>query len=370
MIRSKSKIPKKGRKSGRLSDLHVAAFALGIVIACLAGLEAFARLPAIQGYLDFRSFGFQNYPFELKWFKLQTLMQQNGGIDILFVGNSLVNVGIDPETFNHSFESESDVSLRSFNFGLDGLNLTATDEVVRLLVETHHVDVVVFGTEIRDYAFSGDTSYSSEFLRTPWLVYRSGSFSLYGWLVDHSEFLKDYLLFRNWYQADFVKQFKYKKARWEKMTPFGYEVEGNSVNWRIPQPNFWDPIEMQRKQVFRSFQFSEERFQILTDLIQYCTDNGVAIVVLAMPVTDAFYEYFPEPQAIRAEFLERLAETAENSGAIFLAAPASLSDPSLGWANLNHLNSDGAKVFSQYLGENLADMDEVRNAIIGVGREP
>ncbi len=348
----------------------VVMIALIIVIGCLVGLELFASSPFVQNFISIRSLGFQHYFFEIKWLTLEKFVQENYGIDVVFLGNSMVNTGVDIDSFNVHFGNITGITPRSFNFGLDGLNLTATSEVVKLLIENYSTNVIVFGTEARDFTRTEDVTYSVLFTRTPWLNYRLGRFSPYGWLVDHSAFLKIFLNFRNWAQDDFQKQFTVIKHHWRVASQTGYVGDKNIMDWTVPQPNFENPVELERKNQYKNFEFDDEKFQLLGDLIRYCTEHGVLVIILEMPITDQFYQYFSEPEVVKQEYEARVQATTENAGGLFITAPSlSVITPG-GWANLNHMNIYGANNYSKYLAIVMATNEEIIDALTDVDGTP
>jgi hypothetical protein len=304
------------------SNRIVVACAFLIVVVILAGLEMAARSPAIAKSIIVHSYGFRHFFFEIKWKKFNEFYQRYGKVEFVFFGNSMVNTGIDIDAFDVYLHKVTGEYPRSYNFGLDGLNLTATNDVVRLLVNNFPLKVVVIGTELRDFAVADNDSESGIFIRTPWLNYRLGRFSPYGWIVDHSAFLQIFLRYRNWAQADFTAQYTLIRHHWLQATETGYKGDENMVDWSVPHPNFADPNEQARREQYHSFRFSEEKFTMLRELIQFCQEHDVMVILLEMPVTDEFYQYFPNPEGDRDEYLTRVKEVATEAGALFVDSPA------------------------------------------------
>ncbi|MBE0582280.1 MAG: hypothetical protein IH612_00800, partial [Desulfofustis sp.] len=139
--------------------------ALVLLLVFLAALEGAARTSFVQNKLEVASLGNYHYQFEIKWFHLQRYVKTNGGVDVIFLGSSLVNSGVQPEAVNQAWTAESgQPPLRIFNFGVEGLTIEPNSVVARLLVETYHPKVIVFGTEIRDYVANNGTEAAEAFL--------------------------------------------------------------------------------------------------------------------------------------------------------------------------------------------------------------
>ncbi|HKJ26128.1 MAG TPA: hypothetical protein VJ965_00700, partial [Anaerolineales bacterium] len=82
-----------------LPALGVLLRAVLIVVVVLLAAEGIARLvphpPA--------SLGSYHYQFEIKWFQLERYVQKHGGVDVILLGSSLVNSGLDPDAINESW---------------------------------------------------------------------------------------------------------------------------------------------------------------------------------------------------------------------------------------------------------------------------
>ncbi len=331
------------------SNRIVVACAFLIVVVILVGLEMVARSPAIAKAITVHSYGFQQFFFEIKWQKFNEFYQRYGKVEFVFFGNSMVNTGIDIDAFDVYLHKVTGEYPRSFNFGLDGLKLDATSDVIRLLVENFSLKVVVIGTELRDFATADEDTETDVFTGTPWLIYRLGGFSPYGWIVDHSAFLQIFLRYRNWAQEDFPAQYALIRHHWLLATETGYKGDSNKVVWSVPQPDFADPVEQARREQYQDFRFSEEKFTMLRELIEFCQEHGLMVILLEMPVTDEFYQYFPNPRGDRDEYLTRVKEVAAEAGALFVDSPALSVITPEGWSNLNHMNYIGANFYGQYL---------------------
>ena len=70
-----------------------------ILILLFGALEIFARSSAAAKVFPLRSYGNYHAQFEIKWHKLEQYVQENGGVDVILLGSSMVNTGIDPAVF-------------------------------------------------------------------------------------------------------------------------------------------------------------------------------------------------------------------------------------------------------------------------------
>ena len=79
----------------RLGYPLLRAIAFLLVFAAL--LEGIARTSFISNLFPYQSYGNWHYQFDLKWFRLRQYVANNGGVDVIILGNSLVNTGFDPD---------------------------------------------------------------------------------------------------------------------------------------------------------------------------------------------------------------------------------------------------------------------------------
>jgi hypothetical protein len=164
---------------------------LGILLIAIEGLF---RLDAVQRRFQLTSLGNYHYLFEVKWFQLERYVEKHGGVDVIFLGSSLVNSGIVPEEFIQGYTENLAVeSPRVFNFGIEGMTIQPNSVVAKILIETYHPQALIFGTEIRDYYAKNGVIVAERFLSNPWVRYRNGDFNFWGWLAEHSHAYPYYL---------------------------------------------------------------------------------------------------------------------------------------------------------------------------------
>ena len=309
------------------------------------------------GRLPAPSLGNYHTQFEIKWFALQRYVEEHDGVDILFLGSSLVNSGIEPEQVNKAFAAASgQPELRIFNFGVEGLTIEPNSVVARLLVETYHPGVIIFGTEIRDYAANNGVETAEKFLSDPWIQYRTGQFALRGWLADHSAAYRVFLAYRNWMRWDFAETRSKILRRTKALTPDGYDIENRVAEDPYRLPDTTDPEDAEAFEVFAGFQIAESRLEKLDDLLDFMDTSDTTVMVVEMPVTPQFFLYFEEGEAVHQEFLDVVSEKVTAAGSIFYPGIPEDQLPENGRSDRVHLSKYGAKVFSRYLGEWLAEL--------------
>lgn len=334
---------------------RTALLAVVIVLLILAAAEGMARTSFVRERMQVSSFGNYHYQFEIKWFHLQRYVDRHGGVDVLLLGSSLVNSGIDPEQVNQAWmQASGEPALRIFNFGVEGLTVEPNSVVAELLVESFDPAVIIFGTEIRDYAANNGTETAQNFLNDPWVQYRRGDFSVRGWMAEHSAAYRYIMAYRNWMRADFAENHTKVARRTNNLTPDGYDVENRVAEDPYRPPDRQDPEDAKTFEVFAGFEFADSRVADLESLLAAGAGNDTRVVLIEMPVTPQFFEFFEAGEGAHQAFLQIVSARADAAGSPFLPAIPESELPPDARSDRVHLSKYGAAAFSQYLGEWLA----------------
>jgi len=317
-------------------------------------LELLARTPWLEKNSPYRSVDNFDYQFEIKWFRLQDYVKSHGGVDIIVLGSSLVNTGVDPDIVAQTYYQQTGVHARIFNFGVEGMTIAPNSVIARLLVERYHPALLIYVTEMRDYIAGNGLEYETPFLKDPWLRYQAGDFNLFGWVVDHSAALQHYLPFRNWARSDYPQTIAFYIKRFHDTSASGYEPDiGIGDNIDIP-PNPKDPAEVQNFKDFGNYQIAASRLNNLKNILDFSKNQGTNVWVVEMPVHPTFYVYVGG-ELVHKQFQQKISSFVTSNGGSFLPAEACLSTiPLNGRSNRWHLNYIGAPYFSACLGDQLA----------------
>ena len=323
-------------------------------VAIALVLELFARLPLLEKISPYRSVDNFDYQFEIKWFRLQDFVKSHGGVDIIFLGSSLVNTGVDPSIVAKTYFQQTGVQPRIFNFGVEGMTISPNSVIARLLVEQYHPALLIYVTEMRDYIAGNGLEYETPFLKDPWLQYRIGQYNLVGWLADNSSAMQHYLPYRNWVQSDFPQTMAFYIKRYQETSASGYEPDSMiGVNVDVP-PNPNDPTEVQNFKDYGNYQIAASRVDNLKNILDFSKNQGTNVWVVEMPVHPTFYVYVGG-ERVHQQFQQTISSFVTTNGGSFLPSEACLNTiPLKGRSNRWHLNYIGAPYFSSCLGDQLA----------------
>ena len=331
---------------GRGWQVHPSAaatplLALALLAATVALAEFGARAAFVRERLAAPSVGSPSRPLELQLAELQALAQKEGGMDCLFLGNSLVLFGLDPEAFATAYESASGQHIRCFNFAVPGVTVSGIVALARILAEDYHPRLIIYGVSARD--FTGGVE-APAILETPWFRYRQGNFNIDGWLADHSYAYRYYLLYSHGMVTiePALAHFKTKARR--GFYPFTMTTMFDAAAVRraraIAAATFGNAIDPQQLEAFNSL------------LSLPATDLQLALV--EMPWHLAASEWTPDTATHYHQLMDDVAQRAQRSGAPYWETMSSPFVPDDGWVDLWHLNARGADVVSRWLSERVA----------------
>lgn len=326
-----------------------------VAFLVLLGLAEYAyRRQPLTEQVNLRSLGVYHSQFEIKWFKLQDYARRHNGVDVILVGNSMVNTGINPQVLARRYEEQTGDSLRIFNFGIEGLTVAPNADLVKVLVEEFHPGSIVFVTEMRDYTAANGLEVESQFLSDEWLSARiSGSSTPRSWLKDNSAILQKLLTLRNWSRADFLDNLLMSIRRYGDTSGSGYEADRNTGENIDQPPNPADPKEQENFELFSNYSMDPGRIADLQRILANGSEKRT-VFVTEMPIYPTYFVYFGgEP--VHAQYLSDLQEIVANDRAVFLQPVSWELIPMEGRVDHHHLNYIGAPLYSELLADQLAD---------------
>jgi hypothetical protein len=261
-------------------------------------------------------------------------------IDCLAIGNSATLMGIDPEALAVGYRRRSGRRLRCFNFGVGGMTASAAGAAAAILVDLYRPRLLVYVVSVRDVAESVDGPLLTN---TPWVRYRRGTFSVDGWLTDHSAAFRYYLLYRQWLDP----------SRWPGARSSAGTTRAGFFpihSGRTLSPHLWAHTQRTYADLLRQPPSPRELagFAALLNLSQ----GGTQVVVVEAPAHDRLRRWARRSGRLYADATARMRQGTTSRGVRFLRAPRKVI-PANGWTDFVHLNALGAARYSEWLGERL-----------------
>ena len=344
------------RSSAKRPGSFLFSILTGVIafIAIVVFAEAAFHNSAVEKRIPLRSLGSFHAQFEIKWFKLEDYVRQNGGVDVILLGNSMVNTGIDPAVMAEEYQARTGKRLRIFNFGVEGLTIAPLSDLARILADRYHPGTILLFTEMRDYVAANGLAVENQFRADAWMRGQLGNASLKGMLIDRSLLLQHLLPLRNWSRADFIDHFFMDLRRFDETSASGYEADRN-IGENIEQaPNPNDPNEKLNFELFSNFHMDASRIQDLEKILAL-KDQGVTALVTEIPVYPTYYVYFGG-ESVHQEYLKELSQILGGASDQFLPAIPDILIPISGRADNHHLNYEGAPLYSTLRAQSLADL--------------
>jgi hypothetical protein len=261
---------------------------------------------------------------------------------IVFTGSSQVYAGISPHVFNDHIKSITGQTVQSVNVSLFGSVVTIERDFIRNLILPNHPQIVLYGIEMRalkSEGFSEDYIVVSDFKNKP-LGYALSRESflergLLLWLLQHSNLVQYRDNLRGWLTgARKINQGVYSSS----VDDLGYAP--------FPNTSSQNPDNIQTQ--FIPFHRDDLADQMMVDIETSCKQSGVQCILLNMPIHQIAYQYIsPQEEAQYQQILK----DADLPIWDFNTANcrALLGDEN--FYNVNHLNSNGAIVFSKMIAE-------------------
>jgi hypothetical protein len=338
---------------------------LWLTLVFLAGFlllgEFFFRLDAVQDRLTGLRIGSRHHQFEIQLGRLDKLVREGTPVDCIFLGNSMVWLGVDPLVVNQSFQEKTGQEIHCFNFGVSALPASSAGQIASMLVERYHPKVLLYGTFARDYSIPADAEDAAVVTDTPWLRYQNGDFNLRGWLYNTSRFVQ-----YKGHLRDFMFNTYWEDVFPPKDVPL-YQAYGLDPKYDIrtdvrTSPDFDSKDNRDPVNWLGHFEIRPENVEGLEKIVEQ-SDRGVQVIVIEMPFYDeTAMEFFPNGKQDYESYVRQVDAITASRQVPFWRVDEQAPISPENWWDYFHLNLQGVNIFSEWLGGRLADaylLDEV-----------
>ena len=330
-------------------------FTVLLFILLTSVAEWVARSESFQALLAPPRMGSRHSQLGYKLALLNVLARKTGHVDCIMLGSSMVDNGFDPAAFGAGYKELTGRDLHCFNFGIDASSAASTAALARIVVEDYRPRLLIIGTDARDYVIPREDPDAAVVLNTPWVAYRQGDFSLQGWLLDHS------YLYRYRQHLGRLARSRFEGTLWS-YTELNYKILPNGFTPRskvstyinappVPGDDSFEVTYYTR--IYSSYQMLPENLEGLERITDY-NGSGTQVILVEMPVSDGLYYFFGHPELDYNRFLARVGALAALHQVPFWQTEPLDFIPDNGWVDYSHLNKTGAKIFSTWLGQQVA----------------
>jgi hypothetical protein len=319
-----------------------------ILVVLVFALELGLRAEPLQQFLGrmIPNLGSRHLQMEEQFARLNRFAAAEGEVDCVFLGSSLVWLGINPPTFEEVFELETVKPIRCFNFGIEALPTNAAADLAEVIVRDYHPSLLIYGTSARDYAIGRDEEESRVVSDTPWLQDRLGRKTARSWLVMNSYTVR--------YVKEMSRLLLLERHSWNSLSQPDIS-QGFLGKTTEARREHYEAAARDAATWLRPYEIQEENLQSLSTILRQ-REKGVAIIVVEMPVYSQYFDYFENGKEDYTRFVTLLTRVAGSEDAILLRAPAYNMIPEDGWWDRSHLNQHGAEAFTQWLAKHVAHL--------------
>jgi hypothetical protein len=327
------------------------ALAAIILLLLMGALELVFRVPAVESRLPAPDTGSNFTTLDVK---LDLLDKQaaKGQLDCVFIGSSVVNRGFSPQEIEDAYAAQTGATLHCFNFGLGWTTASGAAVLAHYVIDTYHPRLVIYGVTPRDFSPGAvGRGFTTENLRSvAWIRYTLGTVDLQGWLLHHSAAYRYRSSLSQWLLPDSEDE----EGRWEKEDLLAAS-QGQTI-----LPPATDPLaDIQRKNPDKRYLFYFADYVPLPgelaglrDLVALNHPPDEQVIVVEVPLHPVLIADYMGLDAYRA-WVSTVDTIARADGVTFWPTYDLALIPANDWQDPQHLNKDGADVFSRWFGDRL-----------------
>jgi lysophospholipase L1-like esterase len=334
-------------KLGNSSFIFFSVFLWLVVLVILA--ELILRFEPINDFVGVPYRGSTHRQLEIQLARIKNFSESESDFNCLFIGSSMVWLGINPEVFSDSYKHTSGEELKCFNFGVATMPAGAAAVITGILVKEYQPEIIIFGTSARDYAIPLDAEDYKVIVETPWVQYQSRNYSVAGWLYSNSYF---YTHLRN-----FNRLLKFDRSVFKDIGINDFDRTGFLPRvGAIPEENKQTAFNDSQKWL-AEYQVLEENADGLRKIAEYSKEN-IQVVFFETPVQSEYYSHFVKGEADFNKYVETISFVSSEYHVPYIRTNHLGIIPVDGWWDENHLNLKGANIFSWWLGEQMGTLAE------------
>ncbi len=310
-----------------------------VLAAIVAFVEATDRLPRVDEVVP-QTWTRRIPEFDLKYRAYRRSSREEGPFDVVVIGSSLAAEGVRPDALENGVRRRLKRRLRAFNFGVSG----APNEVVIALIRILRKDpcpprLLLYVTSDVTLSKAGGERLEGVVEEEPWFRYRAGERDVEGWLLDRWSGL------RRW------NALSRGQAGWRAESQIGPTGDRQFPLRRRPgagpkgggaaldEPPLMDDVPPWPPSV-----------DLLRALLEEIgPGRGVVAIVPVRPT--------PVRRSLPLH-AAAMAEAAHDAGLPLVLSPPEELLPDDVYQDAGHLGIGGARIYSRWLGERLAELAE------------
>lgn len=291
--------------------------------------------------------------------QIQDFAHKHGSPDCIFFGNSLVQTGIDPETFSKSFQSNRGEKIKCYNFGMSASTMTSTVPMAIITAEKFKPTYLIIGVQIFSFDSQTDTPshvIEDNFQDDSWVKYSLGFFNPKGWLLDKSAL---YWKAKESAGRLFAQQGPDSRVQNKKENttrPGTEQQKRNTIRPEIDQvvtENGYGPLlgyrdkspMFQNIKLHTPTRIDPRDLAALDRVMQFTQQRNIHLILVEMPLNSLS----EQAKNINKQIMVH----ANQQGVPYLSTEKLAHLPETAFSDQTHLHISGSKLFSEWLGTHL-----------------
>lgn len=340
--------------------LKTAVMTVLIFVTVAVCLELLFRYPPVEAKMPVPSLGGGYTPLEQHLANLRLFAREHEGVECIWVGSSMLRVGLNPITFSEGYQKRTGEPIACFNMGISTMTVQTAAQIAAYLIHTYEPDLLIYAAGIRDFNSRIITSPSEQKLpSTAWMRYQQGHFSLEGWMLTH------------------LRSYSYLKGLPETLEQGWHSVEENeqtSISGFFPRLTYnvnlsptisllepWRELGDVSARFVDDFELSPTYWEAFRDLIALDGQHGTQLMIIEMPtymggkILDLDDPNVSLGWRVLNEQLKPYA--LEHDIPFWTTSDRNLINP-WDWQDPIHLYVSGVDPFSRWLGEQVGEAVE------------
>jgi len=338
---------------------RVARWIVYFVVLLLAS-ELLLRIPAVQAALPAPAPSLWHAPLVEDKVEYLRNFGASHNVDVLFIGNSTTQAGIDPATFD-AVRSAIGAGGSSFNASIEGVPPSVNKEFLRMYLRFVKPQTVLIGLTAQDLNANSPWARDMDDRAGHSINLQAGARdSLMGYvlafLLDNSE------LFRYRYV---LHQMLLRGGSYPPHPDVYFDARGfHAIDRSLADFSPSERLQAQNRAGVLNYNPQGEQADALKEMIATIRSHGAQAVLVNMPLSDHYYANFdsPDDYQIYRDALQRLADGLAVPLWDSEALPEENQFGDSEFGDLNHLNKVGAERMSAMLAQRYAAFSAAQGA--------
>lgn len=334
-----------------------------IYLVVFVGLaEAVLRLPIVTAHLP--------RPEPTLWHaaliqaKIDYLkaFQATAGVDILFIGNSTVQAGVDPQVFDTVRGKPAASGPGAFNAAIEGLPPYGVFNFLEIYLRYAHPKIIIYGVTPQD--FNSNSPWAQDVTDRVKHSLLAQAEARRGW---QGKVIASLLEYSSFYRYRFVLHQLLLQGGFPPPSPDVYfDPRGyQAVKGRLSDVPEADRGIYHNKAGVMNYSTRGEQLESMRDLIAYCLAHNIQLILVNMPLADDYYSNFDSPEDYQTYIASLQALASEYNLPLWdmehLPQASNFTDAD--FADFNHLNRPGAEKLSTLLAEHYTEQAKISSKV-------